>query len=306
MAHAGRQPLGRPAPPRRPRRPARRRLGRGVPRRAHQPPRRRGHRLARAPPEGPVGVGCRCARRRDARSLVPRRGLHRHVGGARRDRRALRGRVCGVRAAAGGARSDGRGIRGEAAEPHAQGARLAAPRRAGAHVEAEVPHRGREPAHRERAAGAQPGRAQPSRGGPPRQGRRRPRGRVGRVPGGGCRARSAGHEDRAARARVAHRAGGAHRHPGRERRGQVDAARTRHGRRAAHHRTREARQDGEDRHAQPGAGRARRVERAARQRRDRRAAHRVQGRRGLQGRRAHARASCSSGSGSRTRSCRRR
>ena len=46
------------------------------------------------------------------------------------------------------------GRRGQAPEPHAQGARLAQPRRAGAHVEAEVPDRRGECAHRGRSARA--------------------------------------------------------------------------------------------------------------------------------------------------------
>ena len=52
-------------------------------RRADQPPRRRGRRLAgRAP-----GRAARRARRRHPRPVVPRRGLHAHVGGRRRRRR---------------------------------------------------------------------------------------------------------------------------------------------------------------------------------------------------------------------------
>ena len=57
--------------------------------------------------------------------------------------------------------------------------------------EAEVPHRGGQPAHRERAARAQPVELSRLAVVPPRQGRRRPRGRVGRVPGRGCRTRRA-------------------------------------------------------------------------------------------------------------------
>ena len=77
---------------------------------------------------------------------------------------------------------------------------------------------------------------------------------------------------RAARRRVAHRARRAHRHPRRERRGQVDAARPRHGRRRADHRPGQARQDRAGRDPQPAARRARRVLRAPGARRRRRAA----------------------------------
>ena len=180
---------------------------------------------------------------------------------------------------------------------------MAAPRRAGPHLEAEVPHRGGERAHRERAARAQPGRAQPLAVA-----------RLGKdvvdledvsvvypVADAGPRP---GHEDRAARSRVAHRAGGAHGHPRRERRRQVDAARARHGCRGAHQRTREARQDrGIATLTQELAELAEWAEQRvsaviAEQRTATRSAR-------VQGGRAHARASCSSGSASRTRSSRR-
>ncbi len=73
------------------------------------------------------------------------------------------------------ARPDGRGIRVEAAEPPAQGARLAAPRRPGAHIQAEVPHRRRQRAHRRRAARARQRVPLADGDAAPRQGRRRPR-----------------------------------------------------------------------------------------------------------------------------------
>jgi ATPase subunit of ABC transporter with duplicated ATPase domains len=49
-------------------------------------------------------------------------------------------------------------------EPDAQGAGLAAPRGAGAHEQAEVPHRGGQPADRGRAPAPQPDRAATARG----------------------------------------------------------------------------------------------------------------------------------------------
>ena len=63
----------------------------------------------------------------------------------------LRGRLRGVRARQGRAPAAGRGHRGAPAEPGPQGARLAAPRPAGADLEAEVPHRRGQRAHRGRA-----------------------------------------------------------------------------------------------------------------------------------------------------------
>ena len=74
----------RPAPPRRARRAADPRLGRRVPRRADQPPRRRGRRLAGTAPEEALAGELRRARGRHPRPVVPRRGLDRHLGGARR------------------------------------------------------------------------------------------------------------------------------------------------------------------------------------------------------------------------------
>ena len=100
--------------------------------RADEPPRRRGRGLARAAPRGAPRLDAR----RHPRSLVPRRGLHAHLGGRRRRRAPVRGRLRGVRAGAGRARAPGRGARGPAPAAAAQGARLAAARAAGAHVEA--------------------------------------------------------------------------------------------------------------------------------------------------------------------------
>ena len=116
-------------------------------RRADEPPRRRGRRLARAPPRRPP----RLAAGRHPRPLVPRRGLHGDVGGRRRRRAPLRGRLRGVRAGPRRARPAGRRARGAPPAAAAQGARLAAARAAGAHVQAEVPDRGRQRADRRRA-----------------------------------------------------------------------------------------------------------------------------------------------------------
>ena len=71
-------------------------------------------------------------------------------------------------------------VGGEAPEPRAQRARVAAPRRARAHVEAAVPHRCRQRAHRGRARDPRSRRAPLAGRRATGQGRRRPAGRVGR------------------------------------------------------------------------------------------------------------------------------
>ena len=86
------------------------------------------------------------------RPLVPRRGLPVDLGGPRRPGRRLRGRLRGVRARQGRAAAAGRRLGGTPPEPGPQGAGLAAPRRAGPDLEAEVPHRRRDRADRRRAA----------------------------------------------------------------------------------------------------------------------------------------------------------
>ena len=223
----------RAAPQGGPGRAAGRRVGRDRPGRADQPPGHRGHRLAGRAREDPLAEELRRAAGHHARSVVPRRGLHRDVGGARRDRGAVRGRLRGLRAAAGGAGSDRGGHRGEAAEPHAQGAGVAAARTARPHEQAEVPDRRRQPAHRGRATGAQPDRAAAARGRSSGQGRDRPRSR-------GCALRrSRG----LARRDLADRAGRADRDPRGQRQWQVHAAGVdrRHG--AARLRAGQARQD---------------------------------------------------------------
>ncbi len=93
---------------------------------------------------------------RHPRPVVPRRGLRADLGGARRRRGRVRRRLRGVRARQGGAAAAGGGVRGAAAEPDAQGARLAAPWRAGPDQQAEVPHRRGDRADRGRAAAARP------------------------------------------------------------------------------------------------------------------------------------------------------
>ena len=145
----GRADVRRRAPPGGAGRPADPAAGPAGPRRADQPPRRRGRRLAGRVRAGPR----RRAGRRHPRPLVPRRGLHHHVGGRRRRRARLRRRLLGVHAGPGGAGPDLGGHRGAPAEPGPQGAGLAAPRPAGPHQQAEVPDRGRPGADRRRAAG---------------------------------------------------------------------------------------------------------------------------------------------------------
>ena len=113
----------------------------GHPRRAHQPPRRRGRRLAGPAPDPVRRPSYVRAGRGHPRPVVPRRGLHEHVGG-----RTTASWTCydGGYAAfvlAKAERQRGVGLGGPPAEPDAQGARLAAPRPAGPHVEAEVPDR---------------------------------------------------------------------------------------------------------------------------------------------------------------------
>ena len=100
-------------------------------------------------------------RRRHPRPVVPRRGVRHDLGGRRRRGARVRGRLRGVRAGQGRAQPAGRRHRGPSAEPAAQGARLAAPRAAGAHVQAAVPHRRGQRADRRRAAAARHRRAEP-------------------------------------------------------------------------------------------------------------------------------------------------
>ena len=73
-------------------------------RRADQPPRRRGRRVAGRAPGRALRARAGRARRRHARPLVPRRRLHADLGGPRRRRRPVRGRLRGLRAGAGRAR----------------------------------------------------------------------------------------------------------------------------------------------------------------------------------------------------------
>ena len=95
--------LRRRAPAVRPGRAAAARARPRRPRRADQPPRRRGRRLAgRAPGLAAVGAG-----RGHPRPVVPRRGVRADLGGPRRGRRQLRGRLRRVRARQGGAAAAG-------------------------------------------------------------------------------------------------------------------------------------------------------------------------------------------------------
>ena len=104
---AGPRRPGRPdvrwrAPPGGAGRPADPAAGPARPRRADQPPRRRGRRLA-----GRVRAAARRRTgRRHPRPVVPRRGLHDHVGGRRRQRARLRRRLLGVHAGPRGAGPD--------------------------------------------------------------------------------------------------------------------------------------------------------------------------------------------------------
>ncbi len=115
------------------------------------------------------------AGRGDARPLVPRRRLHAHVGGRRRAGRTVRGRIRRLRAGQGRAGPDRPGRGRAPPKPHAQRDRLAAARPARTYVQAEVPHRRRTSADRERAAGPRDGGADAVRGGQARQDRLRPR-----------------------------------------------------------------------------------------------------------------------------------
>ena len=93
------------------------------------------------------------------RPLVPRRGLHGDVGGRGRDGPPVRRRLRGVRARARRARARRpRCARSAASSSCARSSRGCAAA-AGAHVEAEVPDRGRQRADRRRARAARPRRA---------------------------------------------------------------------------------------------------------------------------------------------------
>ena len=91
---------------------------------------------------------------RHPRPLVPRPGLHPHVGRAARRRPRVRGRLQRLRLRPRRARAHRRHRGGQAAEPGPQGAGLAAPRRPRPHLQAALPHRGRQRADRRRAAAA--------------------------------------------------------------------------------------------------------------------------------------------------------
>ena len=143
-------------------------------RRAHQPPRRRGRRLARRPP------------RRSAPSAlvvvthdrwfldeVCQTTWEVHDGVVD----AYEGGYAAFVLAKAERQRQAAASRAASPEPRPQGAGLAAPRRPGAHLEAEVPHRRRQRADRGRAAAARPARAAAVRHPAARQGRHRHRGR---------------------------------------------------------------------------------------------------------------------------------
>ncbi len=168
------RPLRRRAPPLRAGGAPARRARPGDPRRADQPPRRRGGGVARGAPRRPVRPALVVVTHdRWFLDAVCQQTWEVHDGVVD----ALRGRVRRLRARQGRAPAPGRGVRGTAPEPGPQGARLAAPRRAGPDVEAEVPHRRCERADRGRSSATRPARAAAVRGPAARQGRRRRRGR---------------------------------------------------------------------------------------------------------------------------------
>ena len=153
----------------------------------------------------------RRAGRGHPRPVVPRRGLHRHLGGRRRDRSAP------TRAAtrpgpwpAPSAQRVAADHRGPPAEPAPQGDRLAAPRPAGPYLQAAVPHRRGQRADRRRAAG-------PRHRSPAAHGHR-PARQAGVRPGGRHPARRPEADPR--RPHLAGRPGRPDRHPRRQRRRQ--------------------------------------------------------------------------------------
>ena len=95
-------------------------------------PGRARHHVAGRTPENALARGAGCTAGGDARPLVPRRGVHAHVGGARPRGRPVRGRLLGLHHAARGARPFGGAGRAEASERPAPRAGLALARGAGA------------------------------------------------------------------------------------------------------------------------------------------------------------------------------
>ena len=249
-------PLRRPAPSRRPGPSARRGRRRPLPRRAHQPPGRRGRRVARPPPDAALAPHRRRPRGGHPRPVVPRRGLHAHVGGARRHGGPVRRRLRGVGARARGALPAGGGDGAEASAAREEGARLAAPWRPGAHVQAEVPHRGGQRHHRGRPRPARLGVPGEDGHGPARQGRPRPR----------AREPDAGGEADPRRRHPAPGARRAARRGRRQRCGQVDPAAPARRPHRSGLGAGEARQDGGLGHPHPGREGARRRRPPARRR----------------------------------------
>ena len=241
LAGAGGHALGRPTAPPRTRGPFDRRVGRSHARRADQPPRRRRDCLACAASEEQVAQERRRTPRRHPRPLVSRRSRDLHVGGARRRRRAVRGRVCCICPSAGRARQDRGGGRIQTSKSHAQRVGVAAPRSARSHEQAAFPHRGGEPAHCRRPSRPRLRQAHAHGRVEAGQGRRRPR----------RRGRSLRRPRRAARDHVEDRSRRAHRSPRRQRSGKVDASGPRRGFDCADVGQSQTRKDREDRHPRP-------------------------------------------------------
>ena len=157
---------------------------RADPRRADQPPRRRGSRLAGGAPEVALAGERGRPAGRHARPLVPRRGLHGDLGGAR-PARSSRSRAATPPTSCSACERDRMAAVSEAKRQNLMRKELAWLRR-GAPARTSKP-KFRIDAANELIADEPPPRdtvaLQPDRDGPARQGRRRPARRVGRLPG---------------------------------------------------------------------------------------------------------------------------
>ena len=251
-----RQPVRRAAPPRRPRARADRQVGCAHDGRAHQPPRHRGHPLARRAPQAPLARWRGRAFGRDARPLVSRRGVPQHVGGARPHHHAVRGRLLRLYPAARRARASGGRRRGKTAEHPASRARVARARGKGTLEQAALQGRGGPRAHRGRTAAAQHDRAAPQRHVAPGQEGHQPQARVVRL---GWQALHQAH-------RLEHRRGRPHRPARFQRCWQDDAAQPHPGQAQADRRKGRDRPDGQVRRALAAALRAHRASGPARAR----------------------------------------
>ena len=240
--------VGRPAPPGGPGAAAGGRLRCADVRRAHQPPGHPGHPLAGRAPAHPLAPGPGGFFGGNPRPLVPRRGMHLHVGGARPPGGALRGRLLGLYHAARRARARGPRHRRAPPEQAAPRTGVAVARGPGPGHQAEVPCEGGPGAHRRCAAPARPVGAEAHGHHAPGQA------------GGRCEERHRGvRRPQGTRRRgMAHRPRGPPGHRGRERRRQ-DHPGERHTEEAVPHRwLREGGEDGEVRRAVPALGRAER------------------------------------------------